>query len=202
MVYWSYSRSRDGVHFPLYQARSAYHEAEPDLTEPAIIVETDDLVLLLDPHLGSVRAASRGPGDADRYQSGAGGWAAEVLDAPCREMSADRGQFELLRLWLLGSLMAQQQGKRFLLLYLAPAWSSAPTFLAAAAHFRSSAERAAQRVSWEEIHGYVAGGLTQTPGALALLTYLEEKAAGYGQDGVLRRAFLLQAAAATVPARG
>lgn len=202
VVYWSYSRSRDGVHFPLYQARAAYHEEEPDQTEPAIIVETDDLVLILDPHLGSVRAAPRGPGDADRYQSGAGGWATEVLDAPCRELSSDRGHFELLRLWLLGSLMAQQQGKRFLLLYLAPAWSSAPAFLAAASHFRPSSERAAQRVSWEEIHALVAAELSQTPGALALLTYLEEKAAGYGQDGVLRRAFLLQTAAAMAPARG
>lgn len=201
VVYWSYSRSREGVHFPLYQARTAYHEEEPDQTEPAIIVETDELVVVVDPHLGSVRPAPRGPGDADRYQSGAGGWAAEVLDTPCRELTSDRGQFELLRLWLLGSLMARQQGKRFLLLYLAPAWSSAPVFLAASSRFRHAPERAALRVSWEEIHAFVAAAQAQSPGALALLSYLEEKAAGYGQDGVLRRAFLLRPPVRMTPAR-
>ena len=192
LVYWSHSRIREGVHFPLYQARNAYREEEGQETEPAVLVETEDLLLLLDPHLGSAKPAGRSPLGWEPYDVGAGGWASSVLTGSTEGFAGERGQFELLRLWLLGTWMAQQEAKRFLLLYLAPGWSRGLPYQAASTGFRESAERGALRVSWEEIHEYVSAECPQNPGAAALLGYLEEKGAGYGEDGLLRRAFLLE----------
>jgi hypothetical protein len=193
VVYWSYSSARDGVDLSLMRARSAYDEEDGEETEPAVLVTTDDLVVFVDPHLGSAVAAPRNPSGSERYQAGGRGWAADVVEGPCRDFAADRGEFELLRLWLIGSFLAQQVEKRFVLLYVAPSWSRGTSFAAASARFRQGPDRQALRVDWEQIYRAVAAEHVAAPGALALLTYLEQKAAGYGADGVLRRAFRLEA---------
>lgn len=193
MVYWSYSRIREGVHFPLYQARAAFREEDGRETEPAILVETEDLLILIDPHLGSARPSARSPIGWEEYDEAADGWASGMLKGSCEGFAGERGQFDLLRQWLLGTWMAHQEGKRFLLLYLAPGWSRGLPFQAALTGLRASSERAAMRVTWEDIHAHVAEEHEHVPGAPALLSYLEEKSAGYGDDGLLRRGFLLEA---------
>ena len=192
-VYWGYSPQREGAHLPLLQARTAFGEDEADVTEPAVLIECEDLLVVVDPSLQGLLPGAAVSVDGSRYRQGAKGWASEVLATGAwEELSGDRGFFDLLRLWLVGSLMAERSQRAFLLVRVEPSWSNPSPSERAASLFRSSATRVAGRATREEVAGFVRSGHHAAPGGPARLSFLREKSAGYGADGVLRRAFALE----------
>ncbi len=195
VVYWGYAPERDGTWAPLLRARTAFEEDEHEATEPAVVIVTDDTVFVLDPRLAGAASTPRVPTGWERYEQGAKGWPAAVFSGHVRPFASDKGRFELLRLWLLGTHMAEQVGKAFELLHLVPAWSAAPMLADLASHLVQDGRRKARRVSWEDVHAFVSADHPTARDAEAVVTYLEEKSAGYGPDGVLRRAFALDYAA-------
>jgi len=191
VVYWGYSREREGTHGGLLRARSAFSD-EAGETEPAVLLETEQTLFFIDPRVGSAKPAPRAPAGYEGYETGGGGWAHQVLEGPCRDHAADRGRFDLLRLWLLGTWMAEHAGKGFVLVHLIPSWLPPSVLEACRPRFKQTAERAVVHTTWEELYTFVRAGFAGLPGAPALMTYLEEKSAGYNPVGILRRAFALQ----------
>lgn len=192
VTYWSHSPERDGCLLPLLRARTAFEEVDPDETTPAVVVETDDALFVIDPHLGPGGPSPRPARGWERYAGGGRGWADQVIIGDLRELSADTGRFDITRQWLIGTHMADQLGKPFVLVHLVPSWSAAGVFTGSVTSFNLGPERDAIRVTWEDLYTYVAQDHASARDANVMLTYMEEKSAGYGSDGVLRRAFALQ----------
>lgn len=191
LVYWGYSPEREGVWMPLVRARNAFDEEHAEATEPAVLIDTGDTLIAVDPRLGPGAGRSWTPAHWEKYERGGKGWAANVFSGDLREIVADKSAFEFLKLWLLGSYMAEAEGKAFVLMHMTPAWSGAPLLDSLRPQVKSGSGREVASVTWEDVYAYVSAECANARHAPALLTYLREKSAGYGVDGRLRRAFAL-----------
>lgn len=191
LVYWGYSPEREGVCMPLVRARNAFHEEDADAIEPAVLIDTGDTLIAVDPRMGPGATRSWTPAHWEKYERGGKSWAAEVFCGDLGAIVADKGAFEFLRLWLLGSYMAAAEDKAFVLLHMTPVWSGAPLLKSLGPQLKTGPARQTVSVTWEDVYAHVGGECVNARNAPALLTYLREKSAGYGADGRLRRAFAL-----------
>lgn len=189
VTYWGYSPEREGVYMPLLRARNAFEEEDADATEPTVLIDTDDTLILVDPRMGPTTETSQTPVGWERYERGGKGWSNRVFAGAVREAAGDKGPFELLKLWLLGSYMAELAGKAFVLLHMTPVWSGAPLLAKLRPQFVSDPTREARSLTWEGTYEYIAAEYPGARDVQAVLTYFREKSAGYGADGRLRRAF-------------
>ena len=189
VIYWGYSPEREGIYLPLVRARNAFEEEDAGATEPAVLIDTDDTLVLVEPRTGLATETSQTPVGWERYERGGKGWSAGVFAGSIRDAAGAKGPFELLKLWLLGSYMAELAGKDFALLHVSPAWSGAPLLARLQPQFVCDPARRVRSLTWEDMYEHLAA---ERPGARdiqAMLTYFREKSAGYGADGRLRRAF-------------
>jgi hypothetical protein len=189
VIYWAYSPEREGIYMPIVRARNAFEEEGADAIEPAVLIDTDDMFILVDPRMGPGTEKSQTPVGWERYERGGKGWSSRVFAGAVRDVAAEKGPFGLLKLWLLGSYMAELAGKAFVLLHVTPAWSGAPLLAKLRPQLVSNPGREAISLTWEDTYEYVAGECADVRDAQAVLTYFREKSAGYGADGRLRRAF-------------
>lgn len=189
VIYWGYSPEREGFYLPLVRARNAFEEEDADATEPAVLIDTDDTLILVDPRTGPATETSQTPAGWERYERGGKGWSARVFAGPIRDVACARGSFELLKLWLLGSYMAELAGKAFVLLHMTPVWSGAPVLTKLQPQFLRDPARKAHSLTWEDTYEFIAAKHPSARDAQAILTFFREKSAGYGADGRLRRAF-------------
>ena len=175
---------------PVVRARNAFEEEEgADAIEPAVLIDTDDSFILVDPRMGPRTEKSQAPIGWERYERGGKGWSSRVFAGAVRDVAGEEGPFGLLKLWLLGSYMAELAGKAFVLLHVTPAWSGTPLLAKLQPQFVSGPERQASSLTWEDIYEHVDAECADARDAQAVLTYFREKSAGYGADGRLRRAF-------------
>jgi hypothetical protein len=191
VTYWGYSPEREGIYLPLVRARNAFEEEDADATEPTVLIDTDDTLILVDPRISLGTETPQTPVGWERYEKGGKGWSTRVFAGAIREVAHDKGSFELLKLWLFGSYMAELAGKAFVLLHMTPVWSGAPLLAKLQPQFVSGPTRTAVSLTWEDAYAYVASEYPGVRDAQAILTYFQEKSAGYGADGCLRRAFAL-----------
>ena len=189
VTYWGYSPEREGVYMPLMRARNAFEEEDATATEPTVLIDTDDTLVLVDPRTSLGAEAPRTPVGWEHYERGGKGWSTAVFAGSIREVAFDKGPFGLLKLWLLGSYMAELAGKAFVLLHMTPAWSGAPLLAKLRPQFITDPRREARSLTWEDTYAYVIAECAGVRDAQAVLTYFREKSAGYGGDGRLRRAF-------------
>jgi hypothetical protein len=194
-LYWGYDRERERVWDALRHTRSAFAEPDDDLTAPRVLVSSDELLVLVAARAFSAgfrRQPGRGPSERwPDYETGASAWADEVLAGPCGDLVAEPSRYELLRLWLVGSRRAHALERDFFFVHLVPqAWSEG-ALGELLPRLRQGAARQVVQATWEEVHGFIAEECSTRPGATVLLSYLEEKSAGYDRQGRLRRAFSL-----------
>jgi hypothetical protein len=183
---------------PLLDARVEFGEAgdphqaarrgsEPDL----ILVDRDHLVFVE----AKLTASNRTPGGRraaeskalkpKSYTTGGGNWFGHVFTADYADIVLDR-KYELMRFWLLGTWIAQREGKRFHLVNLVRARSETTIEVAFGQFTERLPSRIFRRVTWEDIYEYVSSsGDTERQ---TLMRYLAHKVTGYA-DGKLRPAF-------------
>jgi hypothetical protein len=189
VTYWGYSPEREGIYMPLVRARNAFEEEDADATEPTVLIDTDDTLILVDPRISLGTETPQTPVGWERYERGGKGWSTRVFAGAVREVACDKGSFEFLKLWLLGSYMAELADKAFVLLHMTPVWSGAPLLAKLQPQFVSDPKREAHSLTWEDTYGYIFAEHSGVRDAQAVLTYFREKSAGYGADRRLRRAF-------------
>jgi hypothetical protein len=189
VIYWAYSPEREGIYMPIVRARNAFEEEGVGAMEPAVLIDTDDAFILVDPRMGHGTEKPQAPVGWERYERGGKSWSSRVFAGAVRDVAAEKGPFGLLKLWLLGSYMAELAGKAFVLLHVTPAWSGTPLLAKLQPQFVSGPERQASSLTWEDIYEHVVAECADARDAQAVLTYFREKSAGYGADGRMRRAF-------------
>jgi hypothetical protein len=197
--YWGWDRERERVLDALRRARSGFAEPEDDLTEPRVMLTTGELLVVFAPRAFSAgswrRPRSRLGESWPEYEAGASGWAAEVLRSSCADHATDPSRYELLRLWLVGTRTADLLGQEFALVNLVPsAWREGALGEIEPRLVCDGARRAVH-ATWEDAYSFIEEECASRPGAPVMLSYLEEKSAGYDRQGRLRRALSLQRAA-------
>lgn len=204
-VYWGYDPVRERLFDSLRHGRSLFTEPEDDLTEPGLLVATPDTLFMVAGRAFASGPRRRqppgyGPARWQSYAEGGEGWARRVLKAPCPDLTSDPGAFELLRLWLIGTWMATDQERDFVLIYVTPrVWGEA-ALGRLLPRLRGHAEHLVVHAHWEDVYDHVSADHLEAPDARALLSYLAEKSAGYDRGGRLRRALSLAAEASDQPA--
>jgi hypothetical protein len=119
VVYWSFCQTSRNPWQPLLDAATTFGERIDRRSEPDIIVDDADILVFAENKwLSGNRTKPTDPGNPKRYLTGGDGWFGKVFKPTTtfQKIAVDAKLYELMRLWLLGSWIADRAGKRFLLL--------------------------------------------------------------------------------------
>jgi len=191
LSYWSFSLSSGTVHPLLKAARKAFGEVEERGSEPDIIVETDSTLVLIEAKLDSRNETTPSrPWVLETYRRAEKNWYDRVFQDGPVLVAREHKLYQLMRLWLLGTWMANRAGKGFALVSLTPASCDEDLVSRFGPHILASEGRAFGHFTWEEIREEVRpAAVAGSPVARRLVEYLDHKTLGYDRVGQLRLAF-------------
>jgi hypothetical protein len=118
VIYWSFCQRSQKPWQPLLHATSIFSERDSRRSEPDIIIDDEELLVFAENKwLSGNRTRPSDTNDPKRYPTGGDGWFKRVFAASAdfRTIAVDERLYELMRLWLIGSLIADRLGKKFLL---------------------------------------------------------------------------------------
>lgn len=189
-IYWSYHRGEKSTWSMLERAMKTFGVRRKRGPEPDIIVESARDLLFVEARLSSgTRSTPKRKRVPGRYMSAGFFWFPRVFTAGYREIALEERRYELMRLWLLGTWIAAQEGKRFHLLIVVREGEEEELEPSFGRLIRSDKARRFRRITWEEIYRELRKeGLSGEEGD-KVVWYFENKAAGYDGDGRLRRSF-------------
>lgn len=202
VVYWSFCQMSRRPFPSLVEAASTFGEHVDRRSEPDVILDDDNVLVFIECKLSAGNSTK--PSDPDNpklYLSGGDSWFATIFhpDATFTKIAVEKRLYELMRLWLLGSWIAAQAGKRFLLVNVVREGARIETDIEVRfnAHTQPNAQRAFVRCTWERIYSEFVLPRAGRPDADRVAQYLKEKTLGYsaasrGTQGKLRRALNIQ----------
>jgi hypothetical protein len=179
----------------LTDARAAFKERPRHESEPDLIISTPKAYVWVEAKFTSTnRTVPSDPAGAmARYTRGANGWFSQVVTSTFQQVAVDAKRYELLRLWLLGTWVAEAHDKQFELINLVREGQELDVEGFAAKHFRQTPARRVRRVTWESMYEFLTTLPDRTDDDAAVMSYLREKSMGYDRMGNLRRAFAIPA---------
>ena len=186
VIYWSYSQREDTGWSLLDRVRREFGELEKRGSEPDIIISTDRVLLFIEAKMTS----GNKPGHSNiassaAYQTGAGNWFSKVFRSDYESVAKDK--YELMRFWLLGTWIAEQQGLDFRLINLVLSKREKDIEATFKRHIREDQRNRFLRVTWETIHEYISKS-SPTSDRDIMMRYFRNKTIGY-RNGRLQRAF-------------
>lgn len=198
LVYWSFCQASRKAWQPLLQAARTFGERIARRSEPDLIVDDDDVLAFVENKLTSGnRTKPSEPDNSKRYTTGGDGWFGKVFKATTtfQKIAVEDRLYELMRLWLLGSWIADQAPrKRFLLMNVVRDGKETDIEARFGAHLLPHPQRRFLRVTWEQIYSDIVKPRTGCPDADRLADYFAGKTIGYrlvrrGRRAALRKAF-------------
>ncbi|MGD0072467.1 MAG: hypothetical protein ABSB71_13020 [Candidatus Bathyarchaeia archaeon] len=190
IVYWSYSQSEKNAWSKLVQARKEFELVPEKGSEPDIIIKSDKALFVIEAKLKASNKtvpSSKDPLVKEKYVTGGCGWYQDVFKSDFETVAISDRKYELLRFWLLGSWMAQNQRLRFILVNLVPAEREKDIETQFKKHIKEDTNRAFLRSTWEDIYRLIQE--TDNRKKHLMLDYFRNKTVGYDREGNLQRAF-------------
>jgi hypothetical protein len=201
LVYWSWCQRTCEEWQPLIEAAHGFGESPQRRSEPDLVVEDDATILFVENKLASSNSPPPSdPSNAKQYQTGFEKWFSQVFQpsSSFQAVAVEGKMYQLMRLWLIGSRLAHQARKQFVLVNVIRAGATAEADIEErfGSHALQDVDRQFVRLTWEDIRDRVV-----LPGPVAaerdlLLAYLKGKTLGYAvrrqgsqEFGELRRAF-------------
>ena len=202
LVYWSYCQVSSKPWQPLIEAATTFGERSDRRSEPDLIVEDDDVLAFVENKvLSGNRTKPSEPDNPKRYPTGGDYWFGKVFKPTTtfQKIAVEKKLYELMRLWLLGSWIANREPrKRFLLANIVRAEAKNETDIEGrfGTHLQPHPQRKFVRVTWEQIYSSIVKPRAGSPDADRLVRYLREKTMGYrlvsrGRKARLVRAFAI-----------
>jgi uncharacterized protein (UPF0248 family) len=194
LIYWSWDQKENKVYQLLADARREFGEAENRGSEPDLICETDDAIIIIEAKFTSGNNTS-GSGDSferhlnnpKQYVSGADNWFSKVFSSDYKEIIADN-KYELMRFWLLGTWMAESKGKKFYLVNLVREHKEKEIETEFKKHILETKDRTFHRVTWEIIFRFCSRQFV-LPNWDIFYDYFTNKTIGYNNKQMLKKAF-------------
>jgi len=189
LMFWSYCPNHDGCWPQLMDGRKEFELNPARGSEPDLMVESDDHLFFVETKVASKNVSKpSNPAVLPRYESGGEGWYRHVFRAPAEHLASGERLYELMRFWLLGSWMAQQLEKKYLLVVITRREASDDYADRFRAGIEESDDRRFVAGYWEDIPGWLSLGGSPEPEAAGLWRYFQGKTLGY-QGDALQRAF-------------
>jgi hypothetical protein len=191
IIFWSYSHMEENVFNDLKLARCKFGEEEKYSTEPDLIIKDDNTLIFIEAKFTSNNNTS---GDKERrikriknpkqYVSGGEYWFNKVFNCNYEHI-INSGKYELMRLWLLGSWIANGY-RDFYLLNLTREKSEKDIEFKFKPLIHENSFRRFQRFTWEDIYDFVRGKNENLD--KNFIKYFENKSSGYNR-GKISKAF-------------
>jgi hypothetical protein len=192
VIYWSYSQRENSHWSKLNEAREEFGEEIKRGSEPDIIIKTDNTLLFIE---AKVTAGNETvPSDrsnSKKYEIGGNNWFSKVFKSDYRTAAIVDKKYELLRFWLLGTWMAEQQGLDFYLVNLVLSERDRDIEAIFKEHIYENPRMKFIRVAWEDIYQEILKSRLSGIEKDAIVNYFRDKTIGYDRNGKLQRAFAI-----------
>lgn len=200
LIYWSYCQNSCAVWNELVDAAPHFGERVSRRSEPDLIIDDNNVLLFIENKFGSGNSTKpSNPDDPKRYVIGCNRWFSQVFKSGTtfKTIAVDDRLYELMRLWLIGSWIADQARKSFCLVNIVRKSAKEDTNIESqfGRHVAPNEGRQFVRLTWEQLHRQFVDGRTD-PNSQRLGQYFKEKSLGYSiskrngrEQGRLRRAF-------------
>ena len=188
-AYWSLDSATGMTDSRLAAARDAFHEVLDRGTEPDVLIDSEDTLFLVEAKLGSKNETTpTHVRSLTAYSKAQGGWYDRVFTSDAETVASKEKLYQLMRLWLLGTWMAEQTGKKFVLVSLCAEAGDSEIETRFGGHILATDANRFVSCTWEKIreHGR---SLAQNPEVTRLVEYLNHKSLGYDGRGGLLTAF-------------
>ncbi len=192
-VYWSHAIIADISWPDLIKARVEFGESASKGSEPDLIIETNNVIYFVEAKYTSGNKTS-GYGkqlasrieNPKKYITGGHEHFRKVFKSSYETVVVDQ-KYELMRYWLLGSWIAEQKKKRFMLINIVCERSEIDIESSFGTHIINSELNSFRRATWEAIGKHA---IVENNHATCVLShYLENRSIGYDNNGNLVKAF-------------
>lgn len=201
VIYWSYSQKEDAGWSPLNTARDKFGETRSQGSEPDIIIHTDRALFFIEAKLDAPNKKNPPKKDPSyisrrkkKYLTGGENWFFKVFHSEFEKV-VNEGLYELLRFWILGTWMADQQKVDFYLINLVRSKREADIEAIFGKHIKENQRRKFPRVTWESIFQYISESEVSSDKEI-MMRYFRNKTIGYKskkakgiEKGILQKAF-------------
>ncbi len=190
IIYWSYSQSQCQVWNELDKARGAFKESPQRSSEPDIIIRSDNDLFLVEAKLKAPNKVdfnkTHNPKEKQdrirRYSKGDC-----FLEQPVEDI-INAGYYQLMRFWLIGARIAENQNLNFYLLNLVRENDEKHIEMEFKNYIRQNEKRKLMRLAWEDIYEYISTADLFSKDKDKILGYFENKTTGYDRNE-LQKAF-------------
>jgi hypothetical protein len=199
VVYWTCCPDTFGPWAPLIRSALGFGEVLGRYTEPDLVLLWRDLFVFVEAKLGSDNSTyPTDPRNPKSYMTGHGGWFRRVFQehADFWSVAVKARLYELMRNWLIGTQIAHETGRKFVLVNLVRSESETDIEERFGRHIVQDERRHFRRLTWEQVVNDVAIREAGNRDFDRLVRYFDGKSLGYarwwvrgGEVGVLRRAF-------------
>ena len=174
----------------LDKVRGTFEESPQRSSKPDIIIRSDDSLFLVEAKLKAPNKVdfnkTHTPEDKEdrirRYSKGDC-----FLEQPV-EGIIDAGYYQLMRFWLIGAWIAENQNLNFYLLNLVRENDEKHIEMEFGKYIRQNEKRKFVRLAWEDIYKYISMTDLFSEDKDKILGYFENKTTGYDRNE-LRKAF-------------
>jgi len=190
IIYWSYSQSQRQEWNELKRARKEFGESQQRSSEPDIIIRSDDSLFLVEVKLKArnkvdFNKTHTQKGKEDRIRRYSKGDC--FLEQPVEDIM-DAGYYQLMRFWLIGACIAENQNLNFYLLNLVRENDGKHIEMEFGKYIRQNEKRKFVRLTWENIYKHISTADLFSEDKDEILGYFENKTTGYYRNE-LRKAF-------------
>jgi hypothetical protein len=189
--YWSYAQSQKNVWSSLKEAREEFETVPEKGSEPDLIVKSDEDLFFIEAKLTATNNTVPRSDVSEvqkKYEDGGNNWYRKVVKSDFRTVAVTNKKYELLRMWLLGSWVAQRLGLNFYLVNLVLSKKELTVEGIFRKYTNESSSRTFLRVTWEGIYQFILDSGVDTQDKNTVLRYFENKTVGY-KNKVLQKAF-------------
>jgi len=204
MIFWSFDGDANDAWKPLLDARIQFGEATNENvrrngTEPDLILLTDQTLIFVEAKLtasnkvpGGKKGIEQTLAKRKRYVTGGGEWFNQAFASGVSFEQLVRDQkYELMRNWVLGSWIAKNLGRSFILVNLVREGAEQDIEQSFGRYLNQQPDRGFKRLCWEEI--FRDPLLAGTGEAKTLLNHAAKTTIGY-RNGTLVKAFAFETA--------
>lgn len=191
VIYWSYSQkeNKDTCWSELKKAREEFGEEVKRGSEPDLLLKTDKALFFIEAKLtASNETKPSGESNSKKYETGGNNWFSKVFNSDYKTVAIDAKKYELMRFWLLGTWIAEQDSLDFYLINLVLSKREGDIETIFRKHIKENERRKFQRVTWESIYQYILDR-SSSKEKDTIVRFFRNKTVGYDVEGKLQRAF-------------
>jgi hypothetical protein len=193
LMYWSYSQEAHGAWSELNETRKEFGENLQRSSEPDLIALTDTAIFFIEAKLTATNNTSpSGSNNRTNYLTGGNEWQTHVFVSDFDTVAIKAKKYELFRFWLLGSWLANKMKLDFYLLNVVLTKRETDIEKKINPHIQTGTNRQFKRVTWEEIHSFIAEYAPEEHNKSVILEYFRNKTIGYNRKGELQKAFMVE----------